>query len=78
MFKESNIYSPEIAKAGSQNDRNGGRRISQNSNIYSLGSTSLQFFNISNQIHSMYQLIKVHIPSGVDNIGKNMAAFSGT
>ena len=39
----------------------------------------LNFFNTSNQIHSMYQLCNtVYILSGVDNICKNMDAFSGT
>ena len=36
----------------------------------------LKFFNISNQIHSISQLINtVYIRSGVDNIRKNVVAF---
>ena len=39
----------------------------------------LKFFNISDQIHSMYQLIQyASIPIWSGNIRKHMAAFSGT
>ena len=94
-IKESNIYSPEIAKAGSQNLQ--WLPWAEELVLIELEVTvmevdesdeylktvcapqSLKFFNISNQIHSMYQLFNtVYIRSGVDNIRKNVAAFSGT
>ena len=78
MFKESNIYSPEIAKAGSQNPQrllNGEFALIEpvmtmeadesdeylKTAIFSVWAPQiLKFFNISNQIHSMYQLIQTH------------------
>ena len=37
----------------------------------------LKFCNISDQIHSVYQLMQLQILSDVDNIRKNMAAPTG-